>query len=349
MMARVLACVACLALGMAAPPLAQQRRMDQDPARDNLVHGEGYQTAAPGQLGRVTKVGHGPNDMILVAGAGFGGEIHESFTASRVDAYTMYAVTLPGFGRTAAPPMPEAGTSYGEQSWSRAAKESIEQLITDENLHKPVVVGHWLSATQVALRLALDNPDKISAVVIISGVARGIPPQGSSSSGPTPLSDRIEIVDTRLAPYWFKTVTRDTWDDNNFYPGDYARHPVRALQLWRMAAEPTLPTWIRYLCEVFAQDITLDIEDLAVPTLLIQPGLDAEFFSEPSNEYMRAYLHGTWAGVEELNSRVSVETIDDSRVFIMDDQPDRLDRVVETFLAKVRFDADDSNQNAGSG
>ena len=47
-----------------------QPQMVQDPTLDNLAHPEGYETADPGTLGRVTRVGDGPRDMVLVAGAG---------------------------------------------------------------------------------------------------------------------------------------------------------------------------------------------------------------------------------------------------------------------------------------
>jgi pimeloyl-ACP methyl ester carboxylesterase len=102
-----------------------------------------------------------------------------------------------------------------------------------------------------------------------------------------------------------------------------------------MAAEPTLPTWVRYLCESWAQDITLDLGGLTVPTLLVQPEFDSDFYFDPANDYMRGFVHGTWDGVEELSDQISVAAVKDSRVFIMDDQPEELDRVVEAFLVDL--------------
>ena len=51
--------------------------MEQDATLDNLRHPQGYRTGAWGELGRVTEVGTGPKPMILIAGAGFGGEIFD--------------------------------------------------------------------------------------------------------------------------------------------------------------------------------------------------------------------------------------------------------------------------------
>lgn len=329
-------CILAWALpALALPAAAQQKRLEQDPSLNNLVHAEGYETGAPGELGRVRKVGHGPQAMILIAGAGFGDDIWDAFMAARVDAYTMYAVTLPGFGGTAAPPMPPPGTSYGEQTWTMGAVKGVERVIVKERLERPIVVAHWIGATQVAVQLALRNPVEVKAVVIISGVAGAMPPFGDNAPALPALPERIAMVDERLAPRWFKTVTRDTWDDNNFYPGDYARHPVRALQLWRMAAEPPLPVWVRYLCELYAQDSTLRLDELEMPMLLLQPGFDEDFWFEPGQDYMRGYTHGTWEGVEQLNERITVQTVPDARVFIMDDEPEALDRAVDNFLAPI--------------
>ena len=52
----------------------------------------------------------------------------------------MYAVTLPGFGGTPAPPMPVAGTSYGGQTWTNGAVGGIKRLIVREALDRPVIV-----------------------------------------------------------------------------------------------------------------------------------------------------------------------------------------------------------------
>ncbi|MEE9128908.1 MAG: hypothetical protein V3T84_02740 [Phycisphaerales bacterium] len=313
---------------------ASYRRYDQDPNLNNLVHPDGYEPCALGELGRVTQIGSGPRDMILIAGGGFGGDIYNTFMESHKDEFMMYAITLAGFGGTPAPPMPPEGTSYGEQTWTKAAQTGLERLIRDKQLDRPIVVAHWVNSTQVALRLAIDNPDMVSAVILISGVPRNL--SLDMQSGRTvSLQQRIDYMDKNMAPLWFKTVTRDTWDDNNYYPHDYAIDPVRALQLWRQAAEPTLPVWVRYLCESQAQDVTLDFDRLTVPTLVLKPGFDEDFYFVEGQNYMELFCHQSWDGIEDPNKMITMKTIEDSRVFIVDDQPERLDQAVDTFLAEA--------------
>ena len=311
---------------------AQKRRLNQNPKLNNLVHAEGYKTGNLGDLGRVRKAGNGPKDMILIAGAGFGGNIWDSFVSTRKEKYTMYVITLPGFGGTQAPPMPSNGTSYGVQTWTKSAQTGVHKLIVEKKLKKPIIVAHWIIATQIAIGLALENPDILSRVVIISGVAKNALADAQIGKKLT-VKQRISWVDKGLAPRWFKTVTRDTWDDNAFYPSDYAVHPVRALQLWRLAFEPTLPVHIRYLCENWSQDSTVGLSGLKVPLLIVMPNPGADYDAIPGQiGVIKTLTRNSWEGVEKMSKMIRLETVEKSRVFIMDDQPKKLDEVIAKFL-----------------
>ncbi len=318
-----------------AQPAAEQTcqpRTEQDPTLNNLVHPPGYVPGAAGDLGDVLRAGDGPVDMVLIAGAGFGSDVFASFMEANASRYRMFAVTLPGFAGTAAPPMPAEKTSYGELTWTRGAKEAVARLIEEERLVRPVVVGHWLGATPVVVGLALERPDLVRGAVLISGVPKFVP-SGSGMAEPASIAQRVAMVDHYLAPEWFRTVTRATWNDNNFLPRDYAIHPLRAQQLWMEAARPSLPIWIRYLCESWAQDSTARLAELQIPLLVLKPGLDDLYHLGPqTGDYLHALAHRGWEGVEQLSDQIQVETIPESRVFIMDDQPAKLDEALSRFV-----------------
>lgn len=307
----------------------EYRRFEQDPARDNLRHEAGYVTGPPAALGRVDRRGEGPVTMVLIAGATFGGDVLDDFVEAHGETYTMYVVTLAGFGGTPAPPMPPEGTSYGEQTWIRGAESAVVRLIEEEKLSRPVIAGHWIAGADVAMRVALDHPDLVGGLIVLSGVPRWPVPGARSES----LEHRIELLDKGLAPQWFKTVTEATWLDNNFLPGDYARHPVRGLQLWREAESVPLPVKVRYGLEARAQDLALEARNLRVPTLVVVPGFDDAFFAGPHDRgYMRQFCHDGWEGVEEANDRIDVVRIEGARVFLMDDAPDELSAALASFL-----------------
>lgn len=329
----VVAAACLIAAALAAPVAGQECRriMEQDSTINNLVDPPGYKTSPLGTLGDVARVGEGEQTMILIPGLGFSRHIFDEFMTGLVGQYRMYAVTVPGFGGTPAPPYPAEKVSFGEQTWTNGAIAGIEKLIREEGIQKPIIVGHWLGGTQIALGLAMRNPDMARAVILLAGVARMLPTDSSYAKHVSTPERRVASVDTYTAPLWFKSVTRETWDDNNFLPGDYAVNPVRGLRLWREAATPALHVWVRYLCEFIAQDVSADMERLTVPTLLLEPGLEGNFF-DPGQNYMELFCHKGWEGAVETHPRMSVKIIPNSRACMWFDQPEAVYQAVVDFL-----------------
>ena len=227
---------------IARPALAQQGASPQDPSLDNLVHEAGYKTAEPGSLGAVVERGKGPIDMVLISGFGVGASVFEGFMQRNAKRYHMLAVTLPGFEGTAAPPMPPTGTSYGEQTWTRGAADAVVRLIKERRLRRPVLVGHFINGTQVAALVAIDDAVHARGLVLIAGSPRYEPveatpywPQGLQ------LEKKVAMVDSGLAPRWFKTVTRTTWVANNFRATDYSVDEAHGATFADRANGPPLP------------------------------------------------------------------------------------------------------------
>jgi pimeloyl-ACP methyl ester carboxylesterase len=323
--------VATLSLLTAIPALAQTRSLAQDPALDNLRHPAGTEVAAFGTLGRVRKSGEGRRVMLLIPGIGFGDGVWSEFMERHRADYTMYAVTLPGFDGTAPLPMPPEGSKYADTPWMTSCTNAIRKLLDDEKIAKVTVVAHWALASQIALRLALEAPDRIEAVVLISGVLRSYYESPPGMLGWTP-DQRAKFAEV-MAEKWFKTVTRRTWDDNNFMSYDYAVNPRRGLYLWREAQTPHIAVWIRYLLEFYAIDLSTELKNLKVRTLVVRPGFDdPQFYVEKDANYMRSLCHGSWTGAAELSDRLEFRTIPQSRLFVMFDQPEALDRAITEFL-----------------
>ncbi len=311
------------------------RIMEQDSTLNNLIDPPGYKTGTLGELGEVRKFGSGKQTMILIPGLGFGAEVFSEFAEMFSTEATMYAVTLPGFGGTAAPPSPPLSTSFAEQTWTNGAYQAIESLIDREHLERPIVVGHWLTGSSLAVKLALDHPDKIRAVILLAGVPCFVATDTLKYKLHPPLERVAMGVDKYMAPMWFKTVTRTTWDDNNFLPGDYAVNPIRGLRLWRMAAQPALHVWIRYLCEFYAGDITFDLPRLSVPTLLLKPGLEGNF-SDPGQDYMTGFCHIGWNMAIQNGAKMTVKTIPHTRACLWFDEPELVAEELREFMSGLQ-------------
>jgi pimeloyl-ACP methyl ester carboxylesterase len=316
------------------PLAAQTRLMAQDPALDNLNHPPNTPTVPLGSLGNVRKIGSGSRTLVLIPGLGFGGSIWTEFMERHAADFTMYAVTLPGFGETPPLPMPPAGSRFAETPWTRSAMQAVRQLLDTERLDRVTIVAHWALASQIALQLALDLPDRIDAVVLVSGVLKvhyeNVPRMLEWTA-----DERSANVES-LGHKWFKTVTRRTWDDNNYMSYDYAINPRRGLFLWREAQAPLLSVWIRYLLEFYSIDVSPRLKDLRVPTLVIQPGLDDPgFYVDQGVNYMRSLCVESWRSARDINNKLEFTTVPQSRLFIMHDQPEALDRAIVSFLRRV--------------
>jgi pimeloyl-ACP methyl ester carboxylesterase len=314
---------ALLALGATTLP-AQSGVFEQDSTLDNLQHAPGYVTAPHGALGQVVRRGSGPIDVLIIPGWGFGAEVFERFMQDNASRYRMVAVTLPGFAGTAAPPMPPAGTSYGDATWTRAAEDAILRVIESEQLREPIVVGHFIVGTQLALRLALDHPDRVGGVVVVGGEPMRFVPSRRDSTGKTPMprDERISGMDTYMGPRWFKTVTKRTWEANNYAVAQYARDAARAAELWKKSSDVPLPVMIRYLCEYMAMDLSEEFPRLAVETRVLVPGFAPEILTDPKQSYVKQLFFDSWDRLRGSNPRLVIRTVPDSRIFISDDRPD---------------------------
>jgi pimeloyl-ACP methyl ester carboxylesterase len=318
-----------------ASPVLAQTSVLQDSTLDNLVHAPGYVTSAPGVLGAVAEGGKGRTDMVLVSGFGVGASAFEGFMRRNAGRYHMLAVTLAGFEGTPAPPMPEAGTSYGEQTWTRWAADAVVKLIQERRLERPVIVGHFINGTQVAMRVALDHPAMIRAVVLLAGTPR-FEPVKASRFWPKDLTleQKVQAVDRFSAPRWFKTVTRETWVKNNFVATDYSADSALGSRFATRANDPPLPVLIRYLCEFHASDVWPDLKRLESPLLLIQPAFSKGVRADTTRSYLQGYFEEPWRGRLEGRSRTETLFLENAGILVMEDQATIVDRKVAEFLGR---------------
>jgi pimeloyl-ACP methyl ester carboxylesterase len=325
-----------IALGLVAgTAIAQQAEAPTDPALDNLVHEAGYKTAELGSLGAVVERGKGRIDMVLISGFGLGASAFQGFMQRNAKRYHMLAITLPGFEGTAAPPMPPAGTSYGDQTWTRAATNAVVRLIKERRLRRPVMVGHYLNGTQVAAQVAIDHPELVSGLVLLAGSPRYEPATASPNwpQGLT-LEKKVPMVDKGLAPRWFKTVTRTTWVTNNFAATDFSIDEAHGKTFADRANAPPLPVLIRYLCEFHASDVAPALAHATVPMLLIQPLFTEALRSDEQRSYLASYFKQPWQGVFDNRASVKVSFLDNAGILVMDDKPRDVDRLISVFLKK---------------
>ncbi len=77
--------------------LAQTTSIDS--LANNLIHASGYQTAPWGSL-PYQKTGNGKQSLLILPGWGFDGSVFHDFVRNNLSDYTVYLLTLPGYGTT---------------------------------------------------------------------------------------------------------------------------------------------------------------------------------------------------------------------------------------------------------
>lgn len=325
-------CVSLLASCIPLLVVPGQSPPAQDPTLDNLQHGIGTLTAPNGSLGRVTETGDGPVSLVLVPPLGFAGEHVLVPLQSRPGQYRFAAVTLAGLGGTPPPPMPPAGTSYGEQTWIHGAVTGLRAYLARTQGGPALVVGHGGLGGRVAIRLAALYPEVVSGLVLVGAEpARALTPVRDLSP-----DERRAAVDGPLADGWFRTVTKTTWDANMWVGSVYTRDTALAPQLWGAVADVPLPTMIRYLNEFLAGDDREALANLRVPVLVIRPGFTETFRADTTNRNALRLIRDGWSPAMLDLPHVEVHDIPDANLFVMHDQAEAFLAAIDRFAERLR-------------
>lgn len=244
----------------------------------------------------------------------------------------MYVITLPGFGETRALPMPERGASYGDQTWHRSVCRGINRLIEREKIDRPVLVGHFITGTQIAMRMALDYPDKLEQVIILGGSAKMMARlQGKLVD--QPLKEMIRGTDTYWGPQWFKHMIKKSYDDGNFSSDVYSARETTAKALWKQVATTPMPVAVRYSCEYFASDVIAEIESVKCSILVIRPMFTEKFWKNQMNSsWVQPQFIESWNVAQVKKPSIKIVDIPDSGVFVWKDRPDEVNKAIKEFV-----------------
>ena len=277
-------------------------------------------------LGHVEKRGEGPIPMVLIHSLWCDWTVWDEFMSRNEARYTMYAVTLAGCGGTDAPPLPEDPDDYTGREWSERAAKGVIELIKEESLEDVVLVGHY-SGGQLALRLALEHPIYFSKVVTIDG--EPATPLRGSQGGAT-REERDAIVNKKMGA---EHVPDDMWRSTLRVSANQAvTNPGRAAVIGDVMAMTTFQTGKRYLLEMHAEDLTDRISGLRMPVLAIVP-ISPDLADDQADR-----VYDRWLGAFRDVDDVQILFFDDSRQFVMYDEPEKLDEAIADFVIDAETD-----------
>ncbi|TAK58073.1 MAG: alpha/beta hydrolase [Bacteroidetes bacterium] len=310
---------------------AQMPNFVFDSTMNNLKLPAGYTTSEYEAIPEYVKRGSGEQAMILIPGWGFDNSVFEDFMMANEKNYTMYAITIPGYGTTKAPPILDSNVSYGEQYWNNGVLRGVAKLIEKENVKNPIVVGSFVQGTQLALRMGIEYGEIIQGVIILGGPVRFIP-VGRGDPKQYTLEKRISGIDNYMGPKWFKTITKKSFEDGNYPPGLYSTDSVRAQELWHQSASVSLPVMVQYLCEFFASDISLEMEKLQCPVLVLRGSYDDSLLAKQTNNYIKPQFIEAWDEIAQQQPLVTVKDIQGAASFVWKDKPEEVYREIKQFV-----------------
>ena len=274
-------------------------------------------------LGHVEKRGDGPVPLILIPDLGFDWSAFEPFMDRNDEAYTMYAVTLPGFGDSDAPSL-EDGTPPSQTVWLDGAVQAVADLIEEEGIDQPVIVGHGLGG-ELAFRIVTEHDDITRSAVIFSALpAKGL-------TGPAedlPIEERYDLVDNNLAPRFGQAPPEQFVTRQRVNVAAAIRDKDRGQALSDMLTKCDGGVLLRYLLEEYALDSRDEVVKTETPILVAFPA---------KNDMIPADDHPVWimkAWVDDLSPNVTTTIVMRTSHYIIDDRPDVTDRLVADFIAE---------------
>ncbi len=163
-------------------PLPQGEREPITPLAGVLVIGEPEDDTTP--------------DLILIPGIGLSLEAWRPWMEANAGRYRMHAVTLPGMAGTAPPPLPDPPTS--DTPFLDNAADAIAGYIEDNDLDRPVVIGHGTGG-MVAMLTGVRRADLVGGVVSIT-MAPAVPVSREPMTELQRAEQAFAIIRPRSAP-----------------------------------------------------------------------------------------------------------------------------------------------------
>jgi pimeloyl-ACP methyl ester carboxylesterase len=280
--------VAAAALAMLLTPIAAKA--------DTTLHVDGA---------LVQKSGSGPA-VILIPGLGGGPFVYANVIPELSKRATVYAVTLPGYdgvAATQAPYLPEF-------------EKSIVDLIAQEHLVRPLIVGHSLGG-HLAVKLAEDVPG-LGAVMAIDSVPLF----------PAPKPD--ETAQSRAAfASGFTTMMLSSPEDKyeaQVRVGDsfLTTGDANVAAVTDHALKSDRVTEVRSAAEMMLEDLGPKLSSITVPVVVLAASPNAGSSGDIASYYKQLY-----AGTPKL----TVIPIAPSKHFIPLDQPEQFRAALDAFVA----------------
>ncbi|WP_339931197.1 alpha/beta hydrolase [uncultured Brevundimonas sp.] len=259
----------------------------------------------------VEVIGSGP-DVILIPGFGSSREVWRAEAERLAPTHRVHLVQEAGF---AGEPW-----SHGDDAFVQPVVDALAAYIDAAGLERLAVIGHSMGGLE-ALMLAQQHPDQVGRVMSVDSLpffSAMFGPQVTSASA-RPFADQAAATILNADEAGFRTGQEQT-------AAGLARDPATrtAMVEWSMASDrQAMAAAIR---DVMITDVRPGLATMTTPVWAI-------YAADADGGTPAAMADSMWAGQYADLPGVTLIRVDDSRHFIMADQPARFATIVDRFLA----------------
>lgn len=259
----------------------------------------------------VEVVGQGP-DVILIPGFASSREVWRAEASRLEKTHRVHLVQLAGF---AGQPWTHGGGRFVEP-----AGEELARYIAEARLERPAVIGHSMGG-MLAVMIAQRHPERVGRVMSVDSL-----PFFSAMFGPGTTAETARpFADQAAAGILSAESDQFRMGQTQTMVGMTRTEAARAtLVEWSMASDRQgMAAAIR---DVMTTDLRAGLAAMRTPVWAI-------YASDAQGGAPAAMADATWAREYATLPGAKLIRVDDSRHFIMIDQPDRLAAIIDAFLA----------------
>jgi pimeloyl-ACP methyl ester carboxylesterase len=258
--------------------------------------------------------GQGP-DVILIPGLGSSPEVWETTRAHLGQRYRVHTVHVQGFG--GAPVKRNA-----EGPVAAPVADEIARYIDEAGLEKPAIVGHSMGGT-IGMMLAARHPDAVGRLMVVDMV----PFMGAMFAGPTATAETAAPVADAFSAR-IAAMNDEQWHANTtatlttmIGTEDQRAGPIED---WHASDRAVAAHSYR---ELITTDLRPELAKITAPVEVLYVAFNAPGMTPETTDAVYRAQFATLPGVE-------LKRIDDSRHFVMLDQPQAFFAELDRFLAE---------------
>ena len=263
----------------------------------------------------VDRYGSGSPALVLIPGLTDSGAVWGTAVARYESTHTIYVLTLPGFGGRAPVAAPMLDT----------VDRDIAAFLPKAN--RPVIVGHSMGGF-IAIRLAEEHSDLLRGAICIDGLP--------VFPGMDAMTAQTRAYIATMAGQRIANATQAQFEASERRQVSYMTEPQNVKTALRVAEGANIAATAAYMQEMMSADLRPALSKITVPLLEIGP-FDASV--DPQNPYVTmktlAEKQAYYQQLLKNDPTAEVRMVNDSRHFIMLDQPTQLFSAIDAFLASL--------------